>query len=115
MSGTVDLTLKWWSTFVTVSADLLNTRIDSILNEKNGASSSQMTQAERMVKISKLELTSGQVRDNVAVPIPLLDRGRSDTQSILGIIIDRDENDMYAICVKARILKEKFVPPAVSY
>ncbi|XP_041362857.1 KRAB-A domain-containing protein 2-like [Gigantopelta aegis] len=53
---------------VTVSADLLNARIDSILNEKNGASFSQMTQAERMVKRSKLELTSGQVGDNVAVP-----------------------------------------------
>ena len=59
---------------VTVSSDLLNARIDSILNERNGVSSSQMTQTERMVKRSKLELTSGQVSDNVAVPIPFLDR-----------------------------------------
>ncbi|XP_041369548.1 SCAN domain-containing protein 3-like [Gigantopelta aegis] len=47
-------------------------------------------------------------RDNVAVPIPLVDRGRGDPRNILGIIIDRDENDMYAICVKAGILKGKF-------
>ena len=74
-----------------------------------------MTQAERMVKRSKLELTSGQEGDNVAVPIPHVDRGCGDTQSILGIIIDRDENDMYVSCVKAQILKGKFVPPAFTY
>ena len=56
-----------------------------------------MTQAERMVKRSKLELTSGQEGDNVAVPIPHVDRGSGDTQSILGIIIDRDENDMTSL------------------
>ena len=56
---------------VTVSADLLNARIDSILNERNGASSSQMTRSERMVKRSRLELTTGQEGEKVAVPIPL--------------------------------------------
>ena len=63
-----------------------------------------MSHAERVVKRSSLELTRRQVGDNVAVPIPLVD----DPRNILGIIIDRDENDMYAICVKAGILKGKF-------
>ena len=67
-----------------------------------------MTRSERMVKGSKLELTSGQVGDNAAVPIPHVDRGRGDPRNIYEIIIDCDENDMYAICVKAGILKGKF-------
>ncbi|KAK6173277.1 hypothetical protein SNE40_016757 [Patella caerulea] len=61
-----------------------------------------------MVKRSRVELATGQVEDNVAVPIPLVDRGRGDPRNILGIIIDRDEKNMYAICVKAGILKGKF-------
>ena len=58
-----------------------------------------------MFKRNILELTSRQVGDNIAVPIPLVDRGRN----ILGIIIDCDENNMYAICVKAVILKGKII------
>ena len=62
-----------------------------------------------MVKRSGLELQRRQMGDNVAVPIRLVDRGRGDQWNILGLIIDRDENDMYAICMKARILKGKFI------
>ena len=36
-----------------------------------------------------------------------MDRGRSDPRNIFGIITDRDENDMCAMCVKAGILKGK--------
>ena len=73
-----------------------------------------------MVKRNILELSSEQVGDNEAVSVPLNNyRGRN----ILGIIIDCDENNMYAICVKAVVLKMKFiyiitlhcVPPAFTY
>ena len=48
---------------VTVLIDLLSARIDSILNESNRASSSKMTQAERMVKRSN-KWTGGKQRSS---------------------------------------------------
>ena len=89
-------------------AVLLCNRIQNISNERNGASSSQMAQAERMVKRSKVVLGAGQVGDNVAVLIPIVDRGRGDPRNLLGVIVDLDENNMYTINVKAGILKGKF-------
>ena len=38
----------------------------------------------------------------------LVDRGRGDPRNILGVILDRDENYMYTICVKTGILKGKY-------
>ena len=43
-----------------------------------------------------------------AVPIPLVDRGRGDPCNILGIVLSRNENDLYTICVKSEILKRAF-------
>jgi len=61
-----------------------------------------------MVKRSRVEMVAGKVADNVAVPIPLVNRGRGDPRNILGIVLDRNENDLYAICVKGGILKRKY-------
>ena len=40
--------------------------------------------------------------DNVIIPTPLVDRGRGDPRNIMGVILDRNENDMYriAVCVQ---------------
>jgi len=61
-----------------------------------------------MVKRSRVEMVAGKVGDNVAVPIPLVDRRRGDPRNILGIVLDRNENDLNTICVKGGILKEKY-------
>ena len=61
-----------------------------------------------MVKRSRIDLKAGEAGDNVAVPIPMVDRGRGDPRNILGVIVDRDENDMYTIAVKAGVLKAKY-------
>ena len=45
---------------------------------------------------------------SVAVPIPMVDRGRGDPRNILGVILDRDENDLYRIVVKEGVLKTKY-------
>ncbi|KAK7111892.1 hypothetical protein V1264_011445 [Littorina saxatilis] len=64
-----------------------------------------MSQAQRMVKRSRVDLKAGEVGDNVAVPVPLVDRGRGDPRNILGVILHRDvETDIYTIAVKAGIL-----------
>ncbi|GFS14708.1 Krab-a domain-containing protein 2-like protein [Elysia marginata] len=65
----------------------------------------QMEQAERMVKRSRIELAPGQKGDNVAIPIPLVDRGCGDPRNILAVILDRSENDNYTLATKHGILK----------
>ena len=61
-----------------------------------------------MVKRSRIEHVAGNPGDNVTVPIPLVDRGRADPRNIMGIIIDRDSNDLYRIAVRGGILKGKY-------
>jgi len=67
----------------------------------------QTSQLKQMVKRSRVEMVAGKVGDNVAVSIPLVDRGRGDLRNILGTVLDRNENDLYTICVKGGILKGK--------
>ena len=38
----------------------------------------------------------------------MVDRGRGDPRNIIGVIVDRDENDLYRIAVKAGILRTKY-------
>ena len=61
-----------------------------------------------MVQRSRIDLQAGEIGDNVAVPIPMVDRGRGDPRNILGVIIDRNENDLYTIAVKVGILRSKY-------
>ena len=69
------------------------------------ASAGQLSQAERMVKRSHIPCKPGSPGDNVAVPIPSVDRGRGDPRNILGVILYRDKGDQYRIAVKSGILK----------
>ena len=76
------------------------------INREN-AHTAQVLQAERMVKRSRLDLQAGIIGDNVAVPIPAVDRGRGDPRNILGILIHRDLNtNQYTIGVKAGNIPE---------
>ena len=61
-----------------------------------------MSQAEGIVKRSRVDLKYVEVRDNVAIPIFMVDRGRGDPLNILGVILDCD---MYTISVKSGIMK----------
>ena len=54
----------------------LEKRLEDILNQRKRARESQLEQAERMVKRSRIDLKTGEVGDNVAVPIPMVDRGQ---------------------------------------
>ncbi|XP_076032943.1 uncharacterized protein LOC143020411 [Oratosquilla oratoria] len=86
----------------------VNKRVEDISNQRKRARESHLSQAERMVKRSRIDLKAGEVGDNVAVPIPMIDRGRDDLRNIIGVIVDRDENDLYRIAVKAGILSTKY-------
>ena len=91
-----------------VPHEMLRARMNNIHSERSAASSSQLVQAEHMVKRSRLALPTAKPGENVAVPIPLVDRGRGDPRNILGKILNHDENDLYTICVKSGILKGTF-------
>ena len=86
----------------------ITSRMEKIAACRKRASEAQHVQAERMVKRSRVDLQAGAIGDNVAVPIPLVDRGRGDPRNILGVIIDRNEHDMYTIAVSQGILKTKY-------
>ncbi|XP_068209216.1 uncharacterized protein [Palaemon carinicauda] len=78
---------------------------EDIALQRSRASAGQLAQAERMVKRSRLERVPGDPGDNVTIPIPLVDRGKGDPQNVIGVILDRNENDMYRIGVRDGILK----------
>ena len=88
------------------SPHVIKNHKEQILKRRASVCSAQMAQAERMVKRSRLDLKAGEPLDNVAIPIPAVDRGREDARNILGVIVYRDtEKDLYRIAVKAGILK----------
>jgi len=43
-----------------------------------------------VVKRTRVNLKAGVTGDNVAVPVPLVDRRRGDLQNILGVIVNRN-------------------------
>ncbi|XP_037779415.1 SCAN domain-containing protein 3-like [Penaeus monodon] len=82
---------------------------DQIQKRRVEACRGQVSQAERMVKRSRLDFKVGEPGDNVAVPIPAVDRGRGDPRNILGVIVNRDlDNDQYKIAVKSGVLKGQY-------
>ena len=60
-----------------------------------------------MIKRSRVVLTAGE-GDNVAVPIPAVDRGRGDPRHLLGVIADVDDNEQYTIACPSGVLKGKY-------
>ncbi|XP_063594380.1 KRAB-A domain-containing protein 2-like [Penaeus indicus] len=82
-------------------------RKENIIAQRKGARTRQLAQAERMVKRSRIDLAAVEPLDNAAVPIPLVDKGRGDPKNILGVVLERDQNDMYTIGVNAGVLKAK--------
>ncbi|XP_037782005.1 uncharacterized protein LOC119578505 [Penaeus monodon] len=63
---------------------------DQIQKRSVEAYRGQVSQAERMVKCSRLDFKVGEPGGNVAVPIPAVDHGRGDPHHILGVIVSRN-------------------------
>ena len=61
-----------------------------------------------MIKHSRVVLTAGEEGDNVAVPIPSVDRGRGDPRNLLGVIVDVDDSEQYTIACPFGVLKGKY-------
>jgi hypothetical protein len=86
----------------------LSARHDAIVRERKRASEAQELQAQKMVKRSRRVMVEGSIGDNVTVPIPSFDRGRTDPRNLIGVITDKDENGLYRIAVKSGMLEGKF-------
>ena len=54
------------------------------------------------------ELVPGEIGDNVAVPIPLVDSGRGDPRNMLGVIVSRSEDDQYRVATDSGVMKVGF-------
>jgi len=80
----------------------------SIMQTRGRAVQQQTKQAERMLKRSRVVQAGGSQGDNVIVPIPLVDRGKGDPRNLIGVILDRNENDLYKIAVSAGVIKGRF-------
>ncbi|KAG1651815.1 Integrator complex subunit 11 [Nymphon striatum] len=61
-----------------------------------------------MVKRSKVVMKAGVVGDNVAVPIPSVDRGRGDPRNIIGVIVEVSDSEQYSIACPAGVLNGKY-------
>ena len=84
----------------------LTERSEGIKRARKEAHLGQMSQAEWMVKRSRVDFKCGEIGDNVAVPVPMVDRGRGDARNILGVIVNREiDTDIYTIAVKSGVLK----------
>ncbi|XP_070180030.1 melanoma-associated antigen E1-like [Littorina saxatilis] len=70
---------------------------NNILVSRKRAYQAQENQAERMVKRSKRIFPEAEVGDSVTVPIPAVDRGRSDPRNLIDIIKDKDDKGLYTI------------------
>ncbi|KAG1685702.1 KRAB-A domain-containing protein 2 [Nymphon striatum] len=88
------------------SADLPNSQ--NINRKRKLAREAQHQQAERMVKRSKVVMKAGVVGDNVAVPIPSVDRGRGDPRNIIGVIVEVSDSEQYFIACPAGVLNGKY-------
>ena len=61
-----------------------------------------------MVKMSRRVLVEAFIGDNVSIPIPAVDRGRTDPRNLIGVITDKDDKGFYQIAVKNGVLDGKF-------
>ena len=61
-----------------------------------------------MVKRSRIVFPSVQIRSNVTVTIPSVERGRADPRNIIGVVTECSDNELYTIAVKGGILDHKY-------
>ena len=68
-----------------ISEEMFDARSAQSTRCRSFAYASQVSQAERMVKRSRVDFKHGEPGDNVAVPTPLADRGSGNPRNILGV------------------------------
>ena len=65
-------------------------------------------QASRMIEWSKRKLKALSPGDNVAIPVPLVDRSKLDSPNVIGVILSTDEYG-YVVGTKSERIKGKWL------
>ena len=76
---------------------------NDISTKRKRAGEAQMT-----VNRSRVIFVPGEPWDNVTIHIPMVDRGRSEPRHLLGVVRDRDDNDLYTLAYRGGILRGKY-------
>jgi hypothetical protein len=79
----------------------------SINTERTGAKRVLEKQAKRMLEASKKKFCELSVGDAVVVPVPDVDRGRSDFRNIPAVVTEK-QNGMYTLGTKHGCLKQMY-------
>ena len=83
-------------------------RSTGMQNERNLAVVQQQQQAQRMLSETAKRFKECVLGENVLVPIPEVDRGRTDFRNVLGVIMMVGP-DGYTIGTQSGLLKQKYV------
>ncbi|XP_047478076.1 uncharacterized protein LOC125031406 [Penaeus chinensis] len=90
-----------------MSGDDATTTIGSAASSTGSVTTSEATTSAN--NDFRLDFQVSGPGNNVAVPIPAVDRGRGDPRNILGVIVSRDlDNDQHKIAVKSGVLKGQY-------
>jgi len=86
----------------------INMTLTKISETRKKTKCAQENQAERMLKRSRTTFVPADKGDSVMIPIPQVDRGRGDPRNLMGIVLERGDNDTYKIGVRKGVLKGRF-------
>ena len=67
-----------------------------------------------MVKRSNVQLSDANHGDNVAIPVPAVDRGKCHPRNIIGVVLGKTPENNYKIGVKSGILKGTYMRNAFA-
>ena len=56
-----------------------------------------------MLKRRRVELVPGEPGNSVTIPIPMVDRGRGDPRNIMGLVVEKRDNETYKLATKAGV------------
>lgn len=82
------------------AANIKNTRLECKVAQKR--------QAEKMLETTKKKFKPAQVGLSVRIPVPDVDRSRTDHRNILGVIMSVEDDDFYRLGTLHGIIKQLF-------
>ncbi|EDV19080.1 uncharacterized protein TRIADDRAFT_62470 [Trichoplax adhaerens] len=86
----------------------LCSRTTNIYAARSKAKRSQEMQAQRMLRNSAKRFKPIAVGKTVMVPVPEVDRGRTDFRNITAVVMEVDEHAMYKLGTTSGILKQRY-------
>lgn len=81
---------------------------DQIINHRECAKKTQRKQAEKMFEQSAKRFKPAKIGDTVMVPVPDVDRGKSDFRNIEAVVLTVEENGVYKLGTKHGLLNSHY-------